>query len=179
MIDETVDLWALDEVHFQRHGSRCRMWVPPEIKDPVLLHHPTRKSVGYFGAVRLRDGKFVHRVETGRFNAETFLEFLKVLSARSVTGKRKVVVISDNAYYHKAKFHQLWREQHTSRFALDFLPPYSPELNPIERVWKLTRRLCLHNRYFATLDEVLEAAETQFAKWSRGNETLRRLCAIT
>ena len=31
------------------------MWIPPEIKDPVLLHAPTRKSVGYFGAVRLRD----------------------------------------------------------------------------------------------------------------------------
>jgi transposase len=179
MRKEGVDLWALDEVHFQQHGSRCRMWVPPEIKDPVLLHHPTRKSVGYFGAVRLRDGKFVHRVETGRFNAETFLEFLKMLSVRSVTDKREVVVISDNAHYHKAKYHQHWREQRASRFALDFLPPYSPELNPIERVWKLARRLCLHNRYFATLDEVLVAAETQFAKWSRGNETLRRLCAIT
>lgn len=179
MRNEAVDLWALDEVHFQQHGSRCRMWVPPEIKDPVLLHHPTRKSVGYFGAVRLRDGKFVHRVETGRFNAETFLGFLKLLSARGVKAKRRVVVISDNAHYHKAKYHQLWRERHASRFALDFLPPYSPELNPIERVWKLTRRLCLHNRYFATLDEVLIAAETQFAKWGRGNETLRRLCAIT
>src|ERR1700741_2268863 len=53
-----VDLWALDEVHFQQHGSRCRMWVPPEIKDPVLFHEPTRKSVGYFGAVRLRDVYF-------------------------------------------------------------------------------------------------------------------------
>jgi hypothetical protein len=42
----------MDEVHFQQHGSRCRMWVPPETKDPVLLHHPTRQSVGYFGAVR-------------------------------------------------------------------------------------------------------------------------------
>jgi hypothetical protein len=41
----------MDEVHFQQHGSRCRMWIAPEIKDPVLLHHPTRKSVGYFGAV--------------------------------------------------------------------------------------------------------------------------------
>ena len=53
MQDETVDLWALDEVHFQQQGSRCRMWVPPEIKDPVVYHHPTRKSVGYFAAVRL------------------------------------------------------------------------------------------------------------------------------
>ena len=55
MRDPLVDLWALDEVHFQQHGSRCRMWVPPEIKDPILYHHPTRHSVGYFGAVRLRE----------------------------------------------------------------------------------------------------------------------------
>jgi hypothetical protein len=55
MRDASVDLWATDEVHFQQHGSRCQMWIPPETKDPILLHHPTRRSVGYFGAVRLRD----------------------------------------------------------------------------------------------------------------------------
>ena len=38
MADPAVDLWASDEVHFQQHGSRCRMWIPPETKDPVLLH---------------------------------------------------------------------------------------------------------------------------------------------
>ncbi|MGA7624411.1 MAG: hypothetical protein WB630_04195, partial [Candidatus Acidiferrales bacterium] len=48
-------------------------------KDPVLLHHPTRRSVGYFGAVRLRDGKFRFSRETGKFNAMTFLAFLKML----------------------------------------------------------------------------------------------------
>jgi hypothetical protein len=50
MRDPAVDLWALDEVHLQQHGSRCRMWVPPETKDPVVYNHPTRRSVGYFGA---------------------------------------------------------------------------------------------------------------------------------
>ena len=40
----------MDEVRFPQYGSRCRMWVPPEVKDPVLRRHPTRKSVGYFGA---------------------------------------------------------------------------------------------------------------------------------
>ena len=45
------------------------------------------------------------------------------------------------------------------RFTLDFLPPYSPDLNPIERVWKLTRRLCLHNVYFPKLDQVCAIAE--------------------
>jgi len=77
MANDTVDLWALDEVHFQQQGSRCRMWVPPETKDPVVYLHPTRKSVGYFAAVRLRDGHFLFRREAGRFNGETFWEFLK------------------------------------------------------------------------------------------------------
>jgi transposase len=63
------------------------------------------------------------------------------------------------------------------RFALDFLPPYSPELNPIERVWKLTRRSCLHNRYFGQLSEPIEDVENQSNQWHKGNVTLRRLCA--
>src|SRR5258705_9082542 len=85
MKDDTVDLWALDEVHFQQQGSRCRMWVPPETRDPIVYHPPTRKSVGYFAAVRLRDGKFLFRREIGRVNGETFWELLKCSgkSARS------------------------------------------------------------------------------------------------
>jgi transposase len=179
MRDPTVDLWALDEVHFQQHGSRCRMWVPPEVKDPVLYHHPTRRSVGYYGAVRLRDGRFYYRQESRRFNAQTFLEFLEALRAASITEGRRVVVISDNAKYHRAKLHLPWRQQHASGFILDFLPPYSPDLNPIERVWKLTRRLCLHNRYFGFLSGVVEAVEARFSQWTEANETLCRLCAIT
>jgi transposase len=144
MQDANVDLWATDEVHFQQHGSRCRMWIPPEIKDPVLLHAPTRKSVGYFGAVRLRDGRFVFRLETGKFNGPSFLQFLQQLRSASRGTGRRVVVITDNARYHHSRLHRPWREQHAHHFALDFLPAYSPQLNPIERVWKLTRRRCLY-----------------------------------
>jgi DDE superfamily endonuclease len=123
MQDDSVDLWATDEVHFQQHGSRCRMWIPPEIKDPVLLHAPTRKSVGYFGAVRLRDGRFVFRLETGKFNGASFLQFLQQLRSASRGTRRRVVVISDNARYHHSRLHRPWRDQHAHDFALDFLPP--------------------------------------------------------
>ena len=92
----------MDEVHFQQHGSRCRMWVAPEVKDPVLLHHPTRKSVGYFGAVRLRDGKFVFAREQNCFDAATTWAFLRLLHQRSRQRQRRVVVITDNAKYHHA-----------------------------------------------------------------------------
>lgn len=179
MADDTVDLWALDEVHFQQQGSRCRMWIPPETKDPIVYHHPTRKSVGYFAAVRRRDGKLLFRRETGMFNGETFREFLKVFREVSVVAGRRVLAISDNAQYHRSKLHLEWRDQQAPQFGLDFLPPYSPDLNPIERVWKLTRRLCLHNRYFGLLDGVVAAVEDRFAEWTRPNDSLRRLCAIT
>lgn len=154
------------------------MWIPPEVDDPVVLHHPTRKSVGYFGAVRLRDGKFLFEREANRFDAMTTWNFLRQLRQCSRRAGRRVVVITDNAKYHHAKLHAEWRTQQAAEFVLSYLPPYSPDLNPIERVWKLTRRLCLHNRYFSTLAGVLEAVEGQFRYWKQPNETLGKLCTV-
>jgi len=48
----------MDAVHFQQYASRCRIWIPPEVADPVVRHYPGRKRVGYLGAVRLHDGRF-------------------------------------------------------------------------------------------------------------------------
>ena len=155
------------------------MWIPPETRDPVLLHHPTRKGVGYFGAVRLRDGKFVFKREETKFNGDTFFVFLKDLRKLSCHAGRRVIVILDNATYHHDRVHKHWRSQARSRFALEFLPPYSPDLSPIERVWKLTRRKATHNRYFPTLNEVIQGVEEVFNLWRTGNETIRKLCAIT
>jgi len=69
--------------------------------------------------------------------------------------------------------------RHARQLPLPFLPPYSPQLAPIERVSKLTRRLATHNRYFATLADVLKAANACFDRWRRPNNVLRRLCCIT
>jgi len=168
----------MDEVHFQQHGSRCRLWVPPEIKDPVVLHHPTRKAVGYFGAVRLRDGKFVTEREADRFDAETAWSFLRRLRRLSGRARRRVVVIADNAKYHHATLHAQWRSLQEPAFHIAFLPPYSPELNPIERVWKLVRRQCLHNQYFPNLEKLCAPVEDLFNSWSHGSSTLIRLCAL-
>lgn len=177
-IDPNIELWAMDEVMFQQHGSTCKMWIAPEEHDPVVFHHPTRKSIGYHGAVRLNDGKFVYLRETNKFDTNSSFTFLKLLRKITAPSKRKVVVIIDNARYHHAKAHKQWRDDCSEKFALLFLPPYSPELNPSERIWKLTRRTSTHNRYFSSLDEVIIAVEIQFEQWTKGNDTLRRLCAI-
>jgi transposase len=154
------------------------MWVPWEEDDPVLWHYPGRKSVGYYGVVRLRDGKGFFRQEPEMFDGATFWSFLRQLENASQEAGRRVIVIIDNAKYHHAKLHAGWRQEQQGRFSLDFLPPYSPELNPIERVWKRTRRNRLHNVYFPKLTLVVEAVEGQFAKWSEPNAELARLCKL-
>jgi transposase len=153
------------------------MWVPPEIKDPILQHASTRKSVACFGAVSLITGQFVRRMCT-IFNAATFLSFLKQLLRQKRSGRRMVLVL-DNARYHHALLLAAFLRRHARDLRLLFLPPYSPQLAPIERVWKLTRRLATHNRYFATLPEVLKAVNACFNHWRRPNKVLRRLCCIT
>jgi transposase len=170
-------VWSIDEVHFQQYGSRCRMWIPPEEKDPILKHYPGRKSIGYFGAVRLRDGKFVFRREDNVFDGDSFYEFLKQLYRNSKSG-RKVILIIDNARYHHSRIHKEWREIKDRVFHCEYLPPYSPDLNPIERVWKLTRRLAVHNKYFPNLIDIATAVEFQFSKWLKPNIELMRLCKL-
>ena len=76
------------------------------------------------------------------------------------------------------KSYLLGKNEHSEFFQLEFLPPYSPELNHIERVWKLTRRLRTHNQYFAKLDELRKAVFDQFSGWAKPNQELAQLCAI-
>lgn len=152
------------------------MWVPPEDTDPVLLHAPTRKSVAVFGAVCETDGRF-HWQRADKFCAETFLEFLKGVITRR-RRDRKMVIVLDNARFHHASALRPWLKEHQKEICLDFLPPYSPELNPTERVWKLTRRLRTHNQYFPELGQLVASVTDQLTQWQKPNETLHRLCTI-
>ena len=153
------------------------MWVPPEDVDPIVLHAPTRKSVAFFGAVCAGDGRWASQAaET--FNAMSFQAFLSYL-LRRYRPRRQMVVVVDNARWHHARQLRPWLKEHRKQLRLDFLPPYSPDLNAGERVWKLTRRLCTHNQYFAELDELLERVQDQFDFWTKThNQVLHTLCAI-
>lgn len=132
--------------------------------------------MAYFGAGNIRTGALVTAFESP-FNGASFLRFLKTLLKHRSRGKRLVLLL-DNAKYHHARALQLWPRQQRKVLTLLFLPPYSPELNPIERVWKPTLRLAIHNRHFPTLEDVIDAVTERFTLWARPNRKLSRLCAI-
>lgn len=152
------------------------MWVPPEEDDPVVYHEPTRRSISLFGAVNLRSGRLL-TMTTSPFDAESFEAFLRYLDAHR-NRRCRMRLILDNAAYHKAEDLQPYLQSVQHRMSLDYLPPYSPELNPVERVWKLLRRLRLHNRYFPSLEKLIDEVSEQLALWAKPNPVLRRLSCI-
>lgn len=166
----------MDECHFQQHGSRLASWFHCLEKDPVAMHAPTRKKIGIIGAVCPDDGKLVFREES-KFNAETInIFFEEMIQHRNP--EKKMLVVLDNARFHHAKALEPWLDKHVDDFKLEFLPPYSPELNHIERVWKLTRRLCTHNQYFEDVETLRNAVIPKFEEWFEPNDELSALCAI-
>jgi transposase len=141
-----------------------------------MLHAPTRQSIACFGAVHLDTGKFVHAF-SDPFDAQTFREFLGQLLRHRSRNKRMVVIL-DNARYHHAKLLKDFLEKHRQTLTLLFLPPYSPQLAPIERVWKLARRIATHNQHFPDLNSLISAVGGCFQGWRKSNATLQRLCCI-
>jgi len=83
-------------------------------------------------AISLR-GRLVFRIEKGRVNTTTFLEFLT--QVRQHHPRRKVIVVVDNAPPHTSSKIKKYTARHKKSFALYYLPPYSPELNPADNVW--------------------------------------------
>ena len=147
MKDPEIQLWCEDEVHFQRHSSLIRMWAPKG-QQPRVLSASTRQKVGYFGALDLKTGCLLTK-EAPTFNAETFGGFLSYLLQHT---QGKIHLILDNVSWHKAQDLSDFFIANRDRLVRVFLPPYSPELNPIERVWRITRRQVTHNRYFQSIE---------------------------
>ena len=58
----------------------------------------------------------------------------------------KIVLICDNARFHKAKWFTAWANTQHTWLSLEFLPPYSPDFNPIERLWRWLKTEFIHNR---------------------------------
>jgi len=141
------------------------------------MHEPTSKKVGIIGAVNARNGKLIASCEEGKFNAQTIGLFFEELIKHREIGKTMVIVL-DNTRFHHAKALSGWLKEHSDYFHLEFLPLYSLELNHIEQVWELLRRLCTHNQYFAHLEALRRAVFPKIIEWASPNDALKSLCAI-
>ena len=126
------------------------------------------KSIRMFGAMS-KDRLIVKAVDAA--NSETFREFLE----ENRRDHPKFYMVLDNASCHKSKTIQKYVESARDDITFEFLPPYTPQLNPIETAWRdLKRRLA--GRYFRSADE-LKHAITTIVECEMGNRLKGYLAA--
>jgi transposase len=108
------------------------------------------RGVKLVSAVNYVTGKIIWR-EDVEYTAETFLKFLKQVLEAYPTGK--IVMVLGNARTHHAKLLQPFLEE-TPRLCFVFLPPYSPELNIVEGLWKWLKSDVINNVFYHTIDDI-------------------------
>ena len=140
--------------------------------------------MSYSGYVIPETGELV-MTEPNWFNYETVIQSLRdFINARPLDNGKKYCIILDNAPWHKKAIRLIWNEEQPEyediRMSLDYLslPPYSPDLNPIEQVWRIARREKTHNRYFSSKSALKETMDNYFDGFSHPNEQLKSLCSF-
>ncbi len=172
-----------DEVHFQAQTSITRTWAPKG-SEPKVMSKPGKNKIAYSGFVIPATGE-LYVTKPGWFNYESVIQsFRDFIKAHPVSNGKKYCIILDNAPWHKKAIRLIWKEELDEyadiRAAMEYLslPPYSPDLNPIEQVWRKTRREKTHNRYFATLSTLTETLDEYFLGFAKPNEQLKSLCSF-
>jgi len=99
-------------------------------------------------------GKKLHFQEDQMLNTEATITFLDKIEKAYPT-KKKIHIFADNARYYKNKAVHSYLND--SKIQLHFLPPYSPNLNPIERFWKWMKERVLYNTYYQEFDDFKKA----------------------
>jgi transposase len=144
---------------------------------PVIPTPGGRKGVKVIGVVEPASGQvLVDFVET--LKAEDFQRFLEHVLA-VFGGCGKIWIILDNARVHHAKVLKPFLDAVVGDLELIYLPPYSPDLNVIERLWRFMRKEVTHNEYYPTFDEFTDALIAFFDKCTGPTDVIRSLCAVT
>jgi transposase len=137
-----------DEASFWLDGTLHQTWSRVGVQ-PRVDTYGARKTAHVYGAIALHDARFTYQFAPV-FNGHTFHEFLKLLVQR----RRKVFLVIDNGPCHWLdEAGRSWLMANRRRIELHRLPPYSPQFNPTEGVWKTTRKMATHNRFYPNVQE--------------------------
>ena len=151
-----------DEASFAQWGSLSYTWARRG-RQPEVPTSGKRKGYKVFGAIEYFSGRLFYQGLEGRFNSESYQAFLQMILAQTT---QHLFLIHDGARYHTSASTQAFLAAHSERITAEPLPSYSPDYNPIEYLWKKTKKRATHNKYFkefAAMTVSVEQALVYFA----------------
>jgi transposase len=164
-------VFFMDAVHPAHNSMPAYGWMRKG-KKTDLKSNSGRQRLNIHGAMNAETYEVVPLISESSVNSDSTISLLKYLEILYPLAA-KIYVFLDNARYHYTKEIQEWEK--TSRVKLIFLPSYSPELNLIERLWRVFKKNVLYNKYYETFDEFKSACNRFFM---RQDDYYDEICSI-
>ena len=144
--DETIGF--IDGVHPTHNVQLAYGWIKKGVRKEIPAN-TGRSRLNLSGVVDVIDHKVLVQ-EDEMLNAEATIRFLRKIEEAYPT-KTRIHIFCDNARYYRNK--SVTKYLKDSKIQLHFLPPYSPNLNPIERLWKWMKERVLYNTYYSEFED--------------------------
>ncbi len=144
-----------DEGRFGRISIPRSSWAPKPIR-PLVYRQVVRESTYAYAAIAPHEGLLISIIRR-KCNAEHMQEFFDHVI--EIAKDRQILMFLDGAGWHKAKKLRI-----PANLILEFQPPYTPEVNPVEHLWDHLREKHFSNRIFPTLDAVEIQVKTGLEK---------------
>jgi len=151
-------IYFVDAVHPDHQSQAARGWIRKGEKK-TLQSTGKQLRLHFAGALDL-DGMNVFTKEYASVDADAMIDFFQGLEQS--TDASKIYVILDNARANKNK--KLDEYLKNSRIDPVYLPPYSPNLNAIERLWKIMREAKTYNRYYESCKDFFHEIRSFFSE---------------
>ena len=148
--DETICF--MDGVHPTHNVQPTYGWIQKGVRKEIPANSG-RSRINLSGVIDVIDHKVLVQ-EDKILNAEATISFFQKIE-EAYSEKTRVHVFCDNARYYRNKI--VIEYLKTSRVRLHFLPPYSPNLNPIERLWKWMKERVIYNTYYSEFEDFKSA----------------------
>lgn len=162
--------WILfeDEASFAQWGSLSYTWARRG-QQPEVPTSGKRKGYKVFGAIEYFSGRLFSQGIEGRFNSDSYQAFLQMILAPTT---HHLFLIHDGARYHTSASTQAFLVVHSDRMTAEPLPSSSPDDNPIEYLWKKTKKRATHNKYFKEFDALTVSVEKALAYFATHPDTV-------
>ncbi len=148
-----------DEASFPQWGTLSYTWARRG-QQPTIETSGKRKGYKVFGLIDYFTGRFFCKCQEERLTSATYTAYLEEVLAKT---SKHIIIVQDGARYHTSAAMQEFFTQHQDRLTVFNLPSYSPDYNPIEKLWKKVKQKGTHLHYFPTFESLKEKVHESLA----------------
>jgi transposase len=163
-----------DEASFPQWGTLGYTW-GRRGQQPLVPTSGVRKGYKVLGLIDYFTGRLFYQGWEGRLNSDCYAAFLKHVLEQT---DQRLVLVQDGARYHTSAAMKSFFARHADRLTVFQLPSYSPDYNPIEKLWKKIKQQETHLHYFPTFIALTEKVEQALVKFTNAPQEILALCSL-